>query len=210
MTGLRTYGDPCGIARALDAIGERWSLLIVRELLYGPKRFTDLRNGLAGASANVLSQRLRELQEVGVVRRQVDGGPKYALTDWGRDLRPILVQLGRWGARSAERPAGDLGVDALMVALEATFLHDDAADLEANIELHLDEATYSVGIDHGSMESRRESARRPDAVITTDPATLRSVVFGDRTLKDAAVRLDGDRTVARAFLRLFRRPQVRR
>lgn len=103
MTGPRTYGDPCGIARALDAIGERWALLIVRELAFGPKRFTDLRAAL-GASPNVLSQRLGELEEAGVVEHRSVGGALYELTDWGRELHPILVQLGRWGTRSAHRP----------------------------------------------------------------------------------------------------------
>src|SRR6185436_13978351 len=108
MSGLRRYGDPCGIARALDIVGERWALLIVRELLFGPKRFTDLRAGLAGASPNVLSQRLRELEARGVVRRHTTGGASYELTDWGRELHPILLQLGRWGARSQPRPPGPL------------------------------------------------------------------------------------------------------
>src|SRR4051794_36565758 len=118
MTGLRSYGDPCGIARALDVVGERWAMLIVRELLYGPKRFSDLRTGL-GASPNVLSQRLDELEASGVVQRRSAGAAVYELTDWGRELHPILLQIGRWGARSSHRPTGELGVDALMAALEA-------------------------------------------------------------------------------------------
>ena len=205
---LRTYGDPCGIARALDAVGERWALLIVRELLYGAKRFTDLHAGLAGASPNVVSQRLRDLEEAGVVRRLTDGGPKYALTDWGRDLTPILVQLGRWGARSSHRPAGDLSVDALMVALEATFTPDVTGDMDATVELRLGPATYEVTLVDGTMTIRREIARKPDAVITTDPKTLRAVVFGDRKLAGAPVEIVGDKAMARKFLRLFRRPTV--
>src|SRR5688500_4868827 len=105
MTGLRSYGDPCGIARALDVVGERWALLIVRELLFGPKRFTDLRAAL-GASPNVLSQRLGELESSGVVERRNAGGALYELSDWGRQLHPILLELGRWGVRSLHRPIG--------------------------------------------------------------------------------------------------------
>src|SRR5687768_12104874 len=108
MTGVRSYGDPCGIARALDAVGERWALLVVRELLLGPKRFTDLRAAL-GASPNVLSQRLGELEAAGVVERRNATGALYELTAWGRHLHPILLQLGRWGARSSQRPVGELG-----------------------------------------------------------------------------------------------------
>src|SRR5687767_2818457 len=138
MTGLRSYGDPCGIARALDVIGERWALLIVRELLFGAKRFTDLRVAL-GASPNVLSQRLGELELGGVVQQRSAGGALYELTDWGRELHAILLQLGRWGARSPHRPGGELTVDALMLALEATFVAESAAELSALYELRLDE-----------------------------------------------------------------------
>src|SRR5688572_2343675 len=100
MTGVRSYGDPCGIARALDAVGERWALLIVRELVLGPKRFTDLRAAL-GASPNVLTQRLGELEAAGVVQRRQAGVALYELTEWGKQLHPILLALGRWGSSSA-------------------------------------------------------------------------------------------------------------
>jgi len=209
MSALRSYEDPCGIARALDLVGERWALLVVRELSFGPKRFTDLRNGLAGASPNVLSQRLRELEAGGVVRRASDGAPTYELTEWGHELHPILVQLGRWGARSSTRPQGTLSVDALMVALEATFLAKAALEIEATIELRLGEARFEVVVDRGALDIRRGAARRPDAVIETDAATLRSVVFGDRPLANAAVEIHGDTRVAKSFLRLFARPKAK-
>src|SRR5260370_32235463 len=106
MTSSRSYQDPCGIARALDVVGERWALLIIRELVFGPKRFTDLRGGLAGASPNVLSQRLRELEMSGIVGRRKIGAATYELTAWGQELHAILIQLGRWGARSPDRPQG--------------------------------------------------------------------------------------------------------
>src|SRR3954447_23862520 len=108
MAGKRTYGDRCGIARALDAVGERWALLVVRELLLGPKRFTDLRAGLPGASPNVLAQRLRELEAAGVVERQTLPPPAaaqvYALTARGAALEPVILALGRWGAEAALPP----------------------------------------------------------------------------------------------------------
>jgi DNA-binding HxlR family transcriptional regulator len=205
MTGLRSYGDPCGIARALDAVGERWALLIVRELLFGPKRFSDLRAGL-GASPNVLSQRLDELEAGGVVQQRRAGGALYELTDWGRELHPILVQLGRWGARSLHRPAGALSVDALMVALEATFVSEQAAELRASYELRLGEERFFVDVGGGMLAIARDNPRRPDAVIDTDPATLRALVFGDRKLAGAPVEIRGDARLARRFFRLFRRP----
>jgi DNA-binding HxlR family transcriptional regulator len=206
MTGLRSYGDPCGIARALDVVGERWALLLVRELLFGPKRFTDLRAGL-GASPNVLSQRLGELEAGGIVQRRSAGGALYELTDWGRELHPILVQLGRWGARSPHRPAGALSVDSLMVALEATFVAEKAAALRATYELRLGEDRFHVDVEEGSIAISRGSPRSPDVVLQTDPATLRGLVFGDLELAGAPIEIRGDARMARAFFRLFARPR---
>ncbi|HEX6277060.1 MAG TPA: helix-turn-helix domain-containing protein [Polyangiaceae bacterium] len=205
MTGLRSYGDPCGVARALDVIGERWALLIVRELLFGPKRFTDLRAAL-GASPNVLTQRLGELETAGVVARHRAGGALYDLTDWGRGLHPILRELGLWGARSQHLPVAELGADALMLALEATFVPERAAELAATFELRLDEERFSARVEQGVIAVTRGSPREPDAVIITDRGTLRALVFGDEKLGDARVELKGDARLARTFFRLFRRP----
>jgi DNA-binding HxlR family transcriptional regulator len=205
MTGLRSYGDPCGIARALDVVGERWALLIVRELVFGPKRFTDLRAAL-GASPNVLTQRLGELEAAGVVQRRSAGGAPYELSDWGRELHPILLQLGRWGARAQHRPVAELGVDALLLALESTFLPHNAVDLSASYELRLGEERFTVDIAKESIAIRRGSPHKPGAIIETDPVTLRALVFGDRKLAGAPVELRGDVRLARRFFRLFARP----
>lgn len=207
MTGLRSYGDPCGIARALDIVGERWALLIVRELLYGPKRFSDLRVAL-GMSPNVLSQRLGELEAGGVVRQRKAGPALYELTDWGRELHPILRQLGRWGARSPHRPAGPLTVDALMLALDATFSPENAADLDALYDLRLGEDRFTVAIRDRTLSITRGTPPNPHAIIETDPQTLRAVAFGDRPLTDAPIELRGDPRLGRAFFRLFARPSV--
>ena len=102
----RSYDDPCGIARALDLVGERWALLVVRELLLGPKRYTDLARGLPGSSPTVLSQRLRDLEAAGLVDHAPAGPPVgghlYALTPRGRDLEDVLLALGRWGSRAQQ------------------------------------------------------------------------------------------------------------
>ena len=205
MTGMRSYGDPCGIARALDVIGERWALLIARELAYGPKRFSDLRGGL-GLSPNVLSQRLAELEASGVVERRNVGGGLYELSTWGRELHPLLVQLGRWGARSLHKPVGELSSDALMLALEATFVPENAAELRASYELKLVEERFAVDVREQRLTISRGSPRAPDAVLQTDPATLRSVAFGDRKLAGSSVQIQGDARLARAFFKLFARP----
>jgi DNA-binding HxlR family transcriptional regulator len=209
MTALRSYGDPCGIARALDLIGERWALLVVRELMFGPKRFTDLRRGLPGASPNVLSQRLRDLEGGGIVRRPTPNAPSYELTDAGRALHPILLQLGRWGAASSARPSGALSVDALMAALESTFVPSMAAELRATVDLRLGEERFAIALDDGTIAIARGTPRKSDAVIETDPATLRAVVFGDRKLAGAPVAIRGDARLARTFFRLFARPRSR-
>jgi DNA-binding HxlR family transcriptional regulator len=205
MTGQRSYGDPCGIARALDVVGERWAMLIVRELLYGPKRFSDLRTGL-GASPNVLSQRLDELEASGVVQRRSAGAAVYELTDWGRELHPILLQIGRWGARSSHRPTGELGVDALMAALEATFVPDREPDLRASYEVRLGEERFSIDIGGGTIAIARGNAPRPDAIIDIDRSTLRAVVFGDKKLAATSFEIRGNARLARTFFRLFERP----
>jgi len=204
MSNLRSYGDPCGIARALDMIGERWSLLIVRELCFGPKRFTELKEGIAGASPNVISQRLRELEGGGVVVR-TDAG--YELTEWGRELHPILVKLGRWGAQSGPPPKGALSVDAMMVALESTFQPKAAED--ATYDLRLGGARFNVRIQDGTIAVLRGTPHSPDATIATDAATLRSVVFGGAKLGDSAVTITGDSRLGRLFFRLFARPAAR-
>jgi DNA-binding HxlR family transcriptional regulator len=206
MSNLRSYADPCGIARALDVIGERWALLIVRELLFGPKRFTDLRGGLPDASPNVLSQRLRELEGGGVVQRSAGGAAAYELTEWGRGLHPILLALGVWGARSPHRPAGALGPDALMVALEATFQPAKAKGAPACVAVELGEARFTAQLGDGALSITRGAPPAPDAVLATDAATLRAVAFGDQPLEDAPIAISGDPRAARRLLRAFARP----
>src|SRR3954454_18447713 len=140
MTRLRSYGQYCGVAHALELIGERWGLLIVRDLILGPKRFTDLRRGLPGIGTNVLAARLKELERDGVVARRTLPPPAastvYELTEYGRALEGPLLALGRWGARSmrAREPAQTLRSEWFGVALKAFFRPEATADLKAEIE----------------------------------------------------------------------------
>ena len=121
MTTARHYDDPCGIARALDAAGDRWALLIVRELIFGPQRFSQLRAGLPGVSPNVLAQRLRELAAAGIVRSALLDPPAavavYELTERGLALEPVLLELARWGSQQPVTTTNGLSVSALMFAL---------------------------------------------------------------------------------------------
>jgi DNA-binding HxlR family transcriptional regulator len=215
MTENRTYGDPCGIARALDLVGERWALLLVRELLLGPKRFTDLREGLPGASPNVLAQRLRDLEAAGVLQRRRLGPPAsvqvYELTGWGRDLEPVLLALGRWGRRSPARPTGALGVDALLVALKTTFDPATAPRGTRRYQLRIGDDRFHVRVADGALDVTRGSGNEAaDAVIETDAATLREVAFGRRSLAQALragqLTITGDRRAAEELFRLFPTP----
>jgi DNA-binding HxlR family transcriptional regulator/putative sterol carrier protein len=208
----RTYGEGCGISHALDLVGERWALLVIRELLLGPKRFTDLRAGIPQISPNVLSERLRDLERVGVVARRKLGPPAgsrvYELTEWGRELEPAVLALGRWGSRSPNFPAGlGMSADAQMLALLTGFDTDAAADLDATIELRLGENRFNVRVGDGGLEISHGQAADSDAVIETDQRNLAAVLWGGRRLADARrtgdVRVEGDAAAAERFLRLF-------
>lgn len=211
MSTDRTYDDPCGVARALDMIGERWALLVVRELLLGPKRFTDLRAGLPAAGQNVLSHRLRELEHAGVVRRAKLGPPSgarvYELTDRGHALEPVLLHLGRWGSRSPVTTTRPLGVDALMLALRTTFDAARAGSHHAALDVHVDGDRFRVEVARGELHVTRGGAPHPDAVVETDAETLRAMAFGRRAVDDAVrsgdARVSGDRAAAEWFCTLF-------
>ncbi len=214
MTKGRCYDDPCGVARALDRVGERWALLVVRELLLGPKRFTDLREGLPSASPNVLSQRLDELVESGVVhRRQLEPPARtwvYELTPWGRELEAVLLSLARWGSRATPIPRGELSPDALLLALRTTLDPERAQAEPLVVDLRLAPERYRVRLAGGQVDIARGPAERPDAILDTDAATLRRLVFGDLTLADArqrgSIRIEGSQRAAARFLDSFRRP----
>ena len=202
MTGPRTYGDPCGVAKALDAIGERWALLIVRELTYEPRRFTDLRADL-GASPNVLTQRLAEMEEAGVVERRTSGGAQYDLTDWGRALHPVLVQLARWGMASQDTPTGPMSPSSLMLELEARFRPDPSMGREALAEIRLSGEVFSLTIGHQSLAITRARLPNPDVIIETDVPTLHAALTGDH-LPPTHIR--GDTDLVGKLLGRFRSP----
>ncbi len=197
----RTYDDPCGVARALDVIGQRWAVLVVRELLLGPKRFRDLLQGLHGMSPNVLSQRLRELEASGVVNREAIGPPVgavvYRLTDVGAALEPVLIELGRWGRRRPQHAEGPMSTDALWLALRTTFDPARAGDLAATIELRVgtDRVTLSVA-DRRLTMHRGSASSNPDAVVAGDVAGVRAMVYRPATVAEVVgagtVTIEGD------------------
>jgi DNA-binding HxlR family transcriptional regulator len=214
-TTKRTYGDRCGVARALDIVGERWALLVVRELLLGPKRFTDLRAGLPHVGPDILAQRLRELEASGIVRRGTlpppAGSRIYELTERGQQLEPVVLALGRFGS-VAPFPPGEaqIGVDAVVIALKTLFAPDAADDLSASFELRLGEQHFAVQVADGDIEIARGSAQAPDATIETDPGTLATILWHGRELDEARdsgdIALAGDQQAVTRLLGLFPLP----
>ncbi|HXS45853.1 MAG TPA: winged helix-turn-helix transcriptional regulator [Solirubrobacterales bacterium] len=217
MGTRRSYGEACRFAYALDLIGERWALLVVRELLLGPKRFTDLRAGLPHASPNILSGRLRELEQAGVVHRRKlpppAGSQVYELTEWGEELEPIVTQLGAWGARSPVPPESmEIGPDSIVLALRSLFDPAAAAGVEANYALRLDGESFHVEVSGGGLElGRGEPADGPTLAITTDASALAGLLAGelplDAALESGAIELEGSRRETQRFLRLFPMPE---
>jgi DNA-binding HxlR family transcriptional regulator len=212
----RTYGDGCAIAHGLDLVGERWALLLVRELLLGPKRFTDLKRGLPNASPNVISERLRELERAGVVKREKLPPPAsarvYALTHWGRGLEETVISLGRWAGRSPALPReAPIGADSVVLALKARFDPDAAEGLEATYDLRLGEDRFRVAVSKQAIEIARGGTDQPDATIDTDAGTLFAVLCNGRSLADSQrageIRVEGDKAAVKRLIRLFPLPE---
>jgi len=202
----RSYGDRCGVARALDLVGERWALLVVRELLLGPKRFTDLRAGLPQVGPDVLSQRLRELEGAGLVARRTLDPPVaakvYELTSRGAQLEPVILELGRFGS-VAPFPDGDptFGPDALALALKTLY---EPGGREATIALRLGGQDFRAHDDGAALTLERGAAANPDATIEAEPGVLAAVLW--HGADPAGVTVVGDRRAAGRFLKRFPLP----
>lgn len=206
----RRYGEACAIAASLDLVGERWALLIVRELLLGPKRFTDIEDGLPGAGSKVLAQRLRELEAEGVVVRRTLPPPSnarvYELTEWGAELDTAVTALGRWGARLAESSAGRVSADSVVLKLRSYFAAPADEPWTATYELRLGRHRFRAGVADGRLVVRRGEAQEgADAIVETDPETLNRIVGGRdgelRTaLDDGRLNIIGDHESGRRLL----------
>lgn len=216
MATRRTYGDACGVARALDIVGERWALMVVRELLLGPKRFTDIRGGLPHLSPDVLAQRLRELDQAGLVQRRKLPPPAasqvYELTPRGAALEPVVIALGRWGGANAPAPAEGLGMslDSHVMSLRTLFEPELAETFAASLALQLGDQTFHAEVADGQLEVVRGEAPAPDATIETDPRTFLDLIRGVQVLGEAlkagSVSVEGDRPAVERFLGFFPLP----
>jgi DNA-binding HxlR family transcriptional regulator len=199
----QAYGQFCGLARALEVVGEPWALLIVRDLLVGPKSFGEIRHGLPLMTTGVLSARLEELEHAGVVRRRVPGLPKEAavfeLTGYGLELEDVLLRLGRWGARTLGGPRREEIVtpDSVVMALRTTFRSEAARNLRATYVVELGDIVVHARIDEGDAEIGKGPLPDPDLVIEAGPA-LKALMAGELSPREAietgSVRLKGGNT----------------
>ncbi len=205
----RGYDDACGTAHALELIGERWSLLVLRELMLGPRRFSELKADLPGISANVLKQRLTELEERGLVRRVRLPPPAsvqvYEATRWGLEAEPIVQALGRWAARSPRHdPTLPISGVSILLSFRTMFDPDRAQGLVARIGFVFDDMTYVLVITAGSLTVARGEVDGCDVIFAGEPTTLAAVVYGGMPL--AAMHVDGDSRLAKHFVDLFELP----
>ncbi len=213
VLALRTYGQYCGFARALEIVGERWALLIVRDLFVGPKRFTDLHQGLPGIPTNVLTARLKELEQSGVIRRRVlprpAGSVVYELTEYAKELEEVVVGLGRWGAKSLGNPRPDeiVTTDSLIMALRTTFRPQAARGLHVGYELHLGDVVIHARIKNGKLEMGKGAQPGSDLIIEAGPG-IRALMAGEisptEAVRNGMVRLTGTRKLLVCFAEVFR------
>lgn len=209
----RAYGQFCGLVKALEMVGERWAMLIVRDLLVGPRRFTDLRQGLPRIPTNILTDRLKEMEEAGVVQRRAlprpGGGVVYELTEYGRELEDAVMLLGRWGARSLGEPGPDeiVTADSMIMALRSTFRPDAARGVRASYELRMGPVVIHARVAGGELEVGDGALPGADLVIESGPA-LKALMSGEMTADEAvaqgAVRLTGDESLLPRFAEMFR------
>lgn len=212
----RSYDQYCALARALDVIGERWTLLLVRELLLGPKRYKDLLAGLPGIGTNLLAERLRNLGQLGLVRRRAlpppAGSTVYELTELGQGLEPAVMELGRWGAHFLGEPRKRDATQPgwFFVSLRATFRPELAAQLEERYEFRIAGETFHVDIDQGRLTTGHGAPAAPAVVVSTDLDTFIALLAQQLdpggALDSGAVEIDGDAAALNRFVEMFAWP----
>jgi DNA-binding HxlR family transcriptional regulator len=211
----RWYDDACGTALALELVGERWSLLIVRELMFGGRRFSELRAGLPGISANVLTQRLEGMERVGIVQRRKLPPPAsvqiYELTPWGYEAEVVLQDLGRWATRSPlHDPTLPLSAASIMMSFRTMYSREHAKGEAATIGFRFGAEGFVVDFGSEGVRTQRADPDGCALTIETNPMSLASVVYGGRPVEDAEatneLALAGDRTLFDRFVSWFPLP----
>ncbi len=216
MDRKRSYEDGCAFAQALDLVGERWALLIVRELMFGPKRFTDLKQDLPGIATNILTQRLVGLEEAGLLQ-QVDlprpaRGKAYGLTPWGLAFREPLRVMGAWASRSPHlRFDHPLSAAAAMLSLDSMFDEAKAAGLQVAIDLRLPEGDFAIEVENGRLSVEPGRHPNPDCVVTTDQNALLPVLYAGKpveaALADGSLATEGNAAALERLAGAFRSPE---
>jgi DNA-binding HxlR family transcriptional regulator len=206
----RRYEDACGLAHALELIGERWALLVLRELMYGPRRFSGLKADLPGISANVLAQRLSELERRGLVRKVKLPPPAsvqvYEATDWGLEAAPVIGQMGKWAARSPlHDPTLPISHVSVMMSLQTMLDPVRAAGLAGRLGFRFGGASYVAALRDGRFDVERCEIANCDVIFTATPGELAGVVYGGAPLE--TIGLEGDIGLARRFITLFPLPE---
>jgi DNA-binding HxlR family transcriptional regulator len=199
---MRSYGEYCSLAKSLDVVGNRWTLLIVRELLLrGPSRYTDLRDGLPGIATNLLAERLRELEQEGLVAREEAPPPiattLFRLTPRGENLRPIIEDLVLWGAplMTVQDPKDAVRSHWIAFALESMLSDHEPEGPALTIELRTGDQPIVLETHDGAVKARLGSSERPDAVLAGPPRPILGFLVGGMDLADvqaAGVRHEGD------------------
>ncbi|MEO7564321.1 MAG: helix-turn-helix domain-containing protein [Sphingomicrobium sp.] len=205
----RRYDDACGTAHALDLIGERWALLVVRELMLGARRFSELKSDLPGISANVLTQRLTELEAKGLVRRITLPPPAnvqvYEATEWGLEAEPLLQSLGRWAARSpGHDPSLPLSAVSLMLSFRTMIDPKRARKLDARVGFRFGRDTFVARLKKGTIKIARGPIKDCELLFEGPPTALAAVVYGGQPLE--FVRITGSHALAEKFVTLFPLP----
>ena len=214
-TGKR-YDQYCPVARTLDVVGERWTLLIVRDLLMGPKRYTDLRAGLPGIATDILTARLRTLEEAGFVGRRELPRPApatvYELTEQGLGLAPAILALGRVGLSTLGGPrrGEDVRAERIMIGLRVSFHQDEFPDLNETYELTVDGEPFTVEVSKGRVQTKAGTAASPALRLRTDAGTLAALLDGDvssaAALENGRAELEGERRALTRFVEAFAIP----
>jgi DNA-binding HxlR family transcriptional regulator len=212
----RSYAQLCGVATALDVIGDRWTPLVLRDLLLGPLRFGDLADGLPGIGTNTLAARLKHLESAGVVRRRLlplpDRGTSYELTEYGRELEPILMALGRWGTRSMGRLPAKVATRSRWLVAAMLAFHDEERQIDrpTTWELRLSDGPFTIRAEAAILAAASGAPDACDLVLTTEDETMHRLLTRQLAPEDAiarhAVTLDGDETALRRLLELFAFP----
>jgi DNA-binding HxlR family transcriptional regulator len=205
----RSYDDACGTAHALDLIGERWALLVLRELMLGPRRFSELKADLPGISSNVLAQRLVELERRGLARKARLPPPAsvqvYEATDWGLEAEPIVQALGRWAARSPRHdPTLPISGVSILLSFRTMIDRDKARGIDARIGFRFGETAYVARLRDGEIAVERGLPDDCNVVFTAAPTALAAVVYGGAPLDSIGV--EGDMALAKRFTTLFPLP----